>query len=151
MELKWCKSRQRLSVAGGECTGSASTRHALTTGGDTRDIDRRSLAVRAKDVMGNMKAVVEQYDKLLRRYCNNFHNKKLRAFFLLFGVSGNANNEGAREMGRGMTQFAQQCINSIVSPKKTRRFACTITTMLINLHLMQGVLSKKLFKILSSC
>lgn len=78
VELKWCKSRRRLSVMGGECTGSASTRHALTTGSDTRDIDRRSLAVRAKDVMGNMTAVLEQYDKLLRRYCNNFHNKKLR-------------------------------------------------------------------------
>lgn len=64
---------------------SAPARHALTTGGDTCEIERRSFGVRAEDVMGNMRpSVFVQYAKLLRRYCNNFRNKKLSAFSSLY-------------------------------------------------------------------
>lgn len=75
----------RRGVMGGECTESASARHALTTGGDAREIERRSFAVRAEDVMGNMRpSVFVQYAKLLRRYCNNFRNKNLSPHSLPF-------------------------------------------------------------------
>lgn len=91
--MRAAATTRRPSVMGDECTESASARHALTTGGDTREIERRSFGVRAEDVMGNMRpSVFVQYAKLLRRYCNNFRNKKLSAFSSLYsGMSENAN------------------------------------------------------------
>jgi len=94
-------------------------RRALTTGGDTRDIQRRSLAVRAEDVMRNMRAsVLVQYTELLRRYCNNSHNKKRSSFF----PCGERRSAGMRKQrdGTRVNQFAQRCINFVASSRRRR-------------------------------
>lgn len=133
----WCEAAattRRPSVMGGECTESASAR-ALTTGGDTCEIERRSFGVRAEDVMGNMRpAVFVQYAKLLRRYCNNFRNKKLSAFSSLYsGMSENANRVEWEIAAESICALMYQ----LYSSQKTKRNATTI--MLIDSRLINWI------------
>lgn len=117
------EATRRPSVMGGECTESAPARHALTTGGDTREIERRSFAVRAEDVMGNMRpSVFVQYAKLLRRYCNNFRNKKLSPHSLPF-----IRDVGEREQSGAWINLRNN-VSILALSKKTRRNATTTIT-----------------------
>lgn len=129
---------RRPSVMGGECIESAPARHALTTGGDTCEIERCSFGVRAEDVMGNMRpSVFVQYAKLLRRYCNNFRNKKLSAFSSLYSGCLRMRT-GVEWGGDGGWINLRNNVSILISCRKTKLSATTITRqcVLINSHLI---------------